>query len=168
MSTYSKKILLFISICFNVFFASYLIYNKEEIKYVEKYYPVKEYVLIPKYMDEWDMFTMALMKVESDYDSTAVSSVGAKGYFQITPIYVKEVNRIHKTNFTMNDVTNLELSYEIFDLMQQAHNHDYDLYKAIIIHNGDHDWYTRRVMKEFEKIKKYEDIRNRVINLRKK
>ena len=49
-------------------------------------------------LSEWDMFTLALMKVESEYKPTAVSDVGAKGYFQIMPIYVEEVNRVHKTN----------------------------------------------------------------------
>ena len=37
-------------------------------------------------LSDWDKFTLALMKVESNYDVTAVSSAGAKGYFQITPI----------------------------------------------------------------------------------
>ena len=43
-------------------------------------------------LSEWDVFTLALMKVESNYELAAVSSVGAKGYFQIMPIYVEEVN----------------------------------------------------------------------------
>ena len=50
-------------------------------------------------LSDWDMFTLALMKVESNYEPTATSSVGAKGYFQIMPIYVEEVNRVHKTNY---------------------------------------------------------------------
>ena len=55
-------------------------------------------------LSEWDVFTLALMKVESNYDNAAVSSVGAKGYFQIMPIYVEEVNRVHKTNYIYGSV----------------------------------------------------------------
>ena len=116
-------------------------------------------------MSDWDIFTMALIKTESEFDSTAVSSVGAKGYFQITPIYIKEVNRVHKTNFTMDDVINLEKAYQIFDLMQQAHNKEYDKEKAIVLHNGEHDWYRRRVLNNYEDIKKYEEIRNRILEV---
>ncbi|MCM1217961.1 MAG: transglycosylase SLT domain-containing protein [Lachnospiraceae bacterium] len=108
---------------------------------------------------------MALMKVESEYDSTAVSSVGAKGYFQITPVYIAEVNRVHHTNYTMNDVYDLESAHEIFDLMQKAHNKEYDMDKALVLHNGDHKWYKKRVMDAYEDIKKYENIRNKLINL---
>ena len=117
-------------------------------------------------MDDWEMFTMALMTVESELDSTAISSKGAKGYLQITPIYIEEVNRIHGTNFTMNDVLELETAYEIFDLMQQAHNQDYDIEKAIVLHNGKHVWYRKRIMDALENIKKYENIRNRLIEIR--
>ena len=81
--------------------------------------------ILPEKADEslsdWDIFTLALMKVESEYNNNAVSSVGAKGYFQMTPIYVKEVNRVHKTHFTFDQVTDFDKAYEIFDLMQKAH-----------------------------------------------
>lgn len=152
--------------CINAFGGSYLFYSnytpkQEKIILKEK----KEFVTIPKYMSDWDMFTMALIKVESEYDSLAVSSVGAKGYFQITPIYIKEVNKIHKTKFTMDDVINLETAYQIFDLMQQAHNKNYNMDKAIILHNGKHEWYRRRVMDAYEDVKKYEEIRNRILEI---
>ena len=64
----------------------------------------KEVAIAQDTLSEWDMFTLALMKVESEYNNNAVSSVGAKGYFQMTPIYVKEVNRVHKTNFTFEQL----------------------------------------------------------------
>jgi hypothetical protein len=75
-------------------------------------------------LSQWDIFTLALMKVESEYDNSAVSSVGARGYFQMTPIYVREVNRVHNTNFTFDQVTDFDTAYQIFDLMQKAHNPD--------------------------------------------
>ena len=81
----------------------------------------EETEIIQDTLSEWNIFTLALMKVESEYNNNAVSSVGAKGYFQMTPIYVKEVNRVHHTNFTFDQVKDFEKAYEIFDLMQKAH-----------------------------------------------
>jgi membrane-bound lytic murein transglycosylase MltF len=114
-------------------------------------------------LSDWDMFTLALMKVESNYNPKAVSSVGAKGYFQITPIYVAEVNRIHKTKFVYDEVVkSFEKSYEVFTLMQEAHNKDYCMDKALKLHNGDHKWYKKRVYKEMESILRYEQMRQMV------
>lgn len=117
-------------------------------------------------LSEWDMFTLALMKVESEYKPTAVSSVGAKGYFQIMPIYVAEVNRVHKTNFVYEDVVaSFEQSYEVFTLMQEAHNKEYDMDKALELHNGDHKWYRKRVYNEMANIELYEEMREKVKNI---
>lgn len=131
----------------------------ERIRLIEEEYSLKNL----DSLSEWDMFTLALMKVESNYEPTAVSSVGAKGYFQITPIYVEEVNRVHKTNYKYDDVVNsFDLSYEVFTLMQEAHNQDYDMDKALRLHNGDHKWYNKRVYKEMDAIMKYEEMRQMV------
>jgi hypothetical protein len=111
-------------------------------------------------LSEWDMFTLALTKVESGYNPTASSSVGAKGYFQIMPIYVAEVNRVHKTNYVYEEVVaSFEQSYEVFTLMQEAHNSEYDMDRALELHNGNHGWYKRRVYKELKEIRRYEEMR---------
>jgi hypothetical protein len=117
-------------------------------------------------LSEWDVFTLALMKVESNYDNAAVSSVGAKGYFQIMPIYVEEVNRVHKTNYVYEDVVrSFEKSYEVFTLMQEAHNKDFSMDKALRLHNGNHKWYHQRVYNEMSNIQKYEEMRQKVKNV---
>ena len=117
-------------------------------------------------LSEWDVFTLALMKVESNYELAAVSSVGAKGYFQIMPIYVEEVNRVHKTNYVYEDVVrSFEKSYEVFTLMQEAHNKDFSMDKALRLHNGNHKWYHRRVYNEMSNIQKYEEMRQKVKNV---
>lgn len=114
-------------------------------------------------LTSWDMFTLALMKVESNYDISAVSSVGAKGYFQIMPIYVAEVNRVHNTNYKFEDVVkSFEKSYEVFTLMQEAHNENFSMDKALTLHNGDHKWYHKRVYNEMRTIEKYEKMRKMV------
>jgi hypothetical protein len=139
--------------------------NKMEQEYVERIRLIEEEYSMKNLdsLSEWDMFTLALMKVESNYEPTAVSSVGAKGYFQITPIYVEEVNRVHKTNYKYDDVVkSFDLSYEVFTLMQEAHNQDYNMDKALKLHNGDHKWYNRRVYKEMDAIMKYEEMRQMV------
>jgi len=117
-------------------------------------------------LSEWDVFTLALMKVESNYEPAAVSSVGAKGYFQIMPIYVEEVNRVHKTNYVYEDVVcSFEKSYEVFTLMQEAHNKDFSMDKALRLHNGNNKWYHRRVYNEMSNIQKYEEMRQKVKNV---
>lgn len=131
--------------------------NVEQKLMEQKCNPVKDV------LSDWDMFTLALMKVESDYDVTAESSVGARGYFQIMPIYVEEVNRVHKTNYVYEDVVgSFEQSYEVFTLMQEAHNKDFSMDKALVLHNGNHKWYKKRVYKEMANIEKYEEMRQRV------
>ena len=137
----------------------------ERIRLIEEEYSQnpQNHVEIPDSLSEWDIFTLALMKVESEYDPTAVSSVGAKGYFQITPIYVEEVNRVHKTNYKYDEVVkSFDLSYEVFTLMQEAHNQEYDMDEALRLHNGDHLWYRRRVYKEMDAIVRYEEMRQMV------
>lgn len=113
-------------------------------------------------LSDWDIFTLALMKVESEYDNNAVSSVGARGYFQMTPIYVREVNRVHHTEFTFSQVTDFETAYEIFDLMQQAHNPEYNMVRALELHNGKHKWYNKRVFNAMNQIKLYEEMRSKI------
>lgn len=127
---------------------------------------------LQEYMDiyddsltDWDKFTLALMKVESNYDITTKSSVGARGYFQLMPIYVKEVNRVYKTNYKFEEVVkSFEQSYEVFMLMQKAHNENFSMDKALILHNGDHKWYHKRVYDEKKRIERYEEMRKMVKN----
>ena len=127
---------------------------------------------LQEYMDiyddsltDWDKFTLALMKVESNYDITTKSSVGARGYFQLMPIYVKEVNRVYKTNYKFEEVVkSFEQSYEVFMLMQKAHNENFSMDKALILHNGDHKWYHKRVYDEKKRMERYEEMRKMVKN----
>lgn len=136
-----------------------------EQEYIKSSRIIKEKVQQKEKLTDWDMFTLALMKVESNYDKTVVSSAGARGYFQFMPVYVKEVNRIHGTNYKFEDVINsFQQSYEVFTLMQKAHNKDFSMDKALTLHNGNHKWYHRRVYQELETIKKYEEMRQKVKN----
>ena len=149
---------LFISICRISVLSNELKATQENLASVEM--ELKELKSNPDSLSEWDIFTLALMKVESEYKPNAVSSVGAKGYFQFMPIYVNEVNRFHNTNYVYEDVVNsFELSHEVFILMQEAHNKDYNMDKALTLHNGEHKWYKKRVYNAMEDIELYEEMR---------
>ena len=149
---------LFISICRISVLSNELKATQENLASVEM--ELKELKHKPDSLSEWDIFTLALMKVESEYKPNAVSSVGAKGYFQFMPIYVNEVNRFHNTNYVYEDVVNsFELSHEVFILMQEAHNKDYNMDKALTLHNGEHKWYKKRVYNAMEDIELYEEMR---------
>ena len=152
---------LFISICRISVLSNELKATQENLASVEM--ELKELKHKPDSLSKWDIFTLALMKVESEYKPNAVSSVGAKGYFQFMPIYVNEVNRFHNTNYVYEDVVNsFELSHEVFILMQEAHNKDYNMDKALTLHNGEHKWYKKRVYNAMEDIALYEEMRQMV------
>lgn len=152
---------LFISICRISVLSNELKATQENLASVEM--ELKELKCKPDSLSNWDIFTLALIKVESEYKPNAVSSVGAKGYFQFMPIYVNEVNRFHNTNYVYEDVVNsFELSHEVFILMQEAHNKDYNMDKALTLHNGEHKWYKKRVYNAMEDIALYEEMRQMV------
>ena len=152
---------LFISICRISVLSNELKATQENLASVEM--ELKELKCKPDSLSNWYIFTLALIKVESEYKPNAVSSVGAKGYFQFMPIYVNEVNRFHNTNYVYEDVVNsFELSHEVFILMQEAHNKDYNMDKALTLHNGEHKWYKKRVYNAMEDIALYEEMRQMV------
>ena len=152
---------LFISICRISVLSNELKATQENLASVEM--ELKELKCKPDSLSNWDIFTLALIKVESEYKPNAVSSVGAKGDFQFMPIYVNEVNRFHNTNYVYEDVVNsFELSHEVFILMQEAHNKDYNMDKALTLHNGEHKWYKKRVYNAMEDIALYEEMRQMV------
>lgn len=160
-----QTILLCVGIMISTAINIFLLSKVKETNSPELTADIEEVMNVQDTLSDWDVFTLALMKVESEYNNNAVSSVGAKGYFQMTPIYVKEVNRIHKTNFTFDQVTDFDKAYEIFDLMQKAHNPDYNMDKALELHNGKHAWYNKRVYREMRNIRMYEDMRNKIKNI---
>lgn len=165
IKTYLLYVVFFISIMMNFILAIKVKHLKDDVLLAKETAIAQNHIQRPDTLSDWEVFTLALIKVESEYNNNAVSSVGAKGYFQMTPIYVKEVNRIHKTDFTFDQVTDFDKAYEIFDLMQKAHNPDYNMDRALELHNGNHDWYNKRVYQEMGKIRIYEDMRSKIKNI---
>lgn len=116
--------------------------------------------LFAKPLTEWQIFTLALIEVECGGEFKAVSEKEAVGPFQITKIYVSEINRIYDTNYTLDDAYNLELAHEMFMLMNQYYNPTFDIDKAIKLHNpGAREWYAKKIKKQMEKVRLNEEIR---------
>lgn len=103
---------------------------------------------------EWDIFLEALIMKESKGDPLAIGKTQDVGILQITPIYVKEANRLSGKGFTLEDRTSVEKSMEMFNIIQDYWNPDKDIAKAIKLHNpGAGPEYAEAIYKNMEIIK---------------
>lgn len=111
---------------------------------------------IPPQIDDWEILIKALIQVESEGNQYAVGKTNDLGILQITPIYVEQVNNILKGEYYfLEDRTSINKSLEMFEIYQAHFNPDKDILKAIKIHNpGAGQWYTNKVMNEFNNLKK--------------
>lgn len=82
----------------------------------------------------WELFTQALIWVESKGDSKAVGSKDDVGVLQITPILVEDCNRILKCEtFTLEDRLDSLKSVEMFNIIQDHYNPHHDYHWALKI-----------------------------------
>jgi hypothetical protein len=104
---------------------------------------------------DWEMFTQALIWVESKGDSKAVGSKDDMGVLQITPILLQDCNRILKYEaFTLEDRLDSLKSVEMFNIIQDHYNPQHDYHLALKIWNGQAPLsYHRKVMDKFNEIK---------------
>lgn len=129
--------------------------------------PISNITYVPIYdtLTEWQIFVMALIEVECERNPKAKSNKNAIGPFQITPIYVKEVNRLYSTNFTFEDAWNLDKSLTMFNLMNDYYNPSKDIDKAIKLHNpGAGKWYSDRIKQRMKMIRFSEEVRTKLKN----
>lgn len=100
-------------------------------------HPVKtEAPVIIDTVDHWALFTQALIDVESGGNDTIVGEHHDGGCLQITPIAIKEANRIlGREEYTLSDRFNRARSIEVFNVIQGFYNPDHDLHFALKIHN---------------------------------
>ena len=108
---------------------------------------------------DWTPVMEAIIKVESEGNARAVSgnSVGA---MQITPILVKECNKILKNRksdkrFSMNDRYSVDKSKEMFLLIQSHYNKTNDVEKAIRSWNGGPRYSNRATNKYLKKVMRH-------------
>jgi len=98
----------------------------------------------------------AIIQVESGGNAKAVSG-NSVGVMQITPILVRECNKILKNRksdkrFTMNDRYSVEKSKEMFLLIQSHHNKTNDVEKAIRTWNGGPNYSIKATNRYFAKV----------------
>lgn len=112
-------------------------------------------------LTDWQVMKLAIVKTESEFNPLAVGKSEDWGIFQITPIYVKEVNRIlGEEKYSHEDAFNPEKSMEMFTIMQNHHNPENDVDKAIASHNPTaSSAYSIKVRKNMEFIRQYEELR---------
>lgn len=109
-------------------------------------------VYITPYPTDWELFKLALIDVESEYDTLAVNkSSKARGIFQIMPIFVEEANRLQDSIvFEWSDSFNVDSSLYMFDIVHRDMNID----NSIRRHNPNAgDWYKKRIYKRMNKFK---------------
>lgn len=116
---------------------------------------------VPKPLSGWDALTLALIKTESNFDSTAING-DAWGLLQIRPCYVKEVNRILGVErFTHEDALSVQGSLLMHFIFQEYYNPEHIIERAIELHNPTAGLcYRDKVLRNYRDIIKYEDIRN--------
>lgn len=104
---------------------------------------------------DWELFTQALIWVESKGDSKAVGKLDDIGVLQIRPIIVEDCNRILKYEaFTLEDRLDSLRSVEMFNIIQDHYNPQHDYHLALKIWNGKAPLsYHRKVMDKFNEIK---------------
>lgn len=110
---------------------------------------------IKKELSEWEIFIQALIQVESEGKADAVGTKNDVGILQITPIYVKDVNRIlGEKRYTLSCRTDKRKSLEMFEILQNHYNPDKDIEKAIKLHNPKAPQsYCIKIMNQIEIIK---------------
>jgi hypothetical protein len=104
---------------------------------------------------DWELFTQALIWVESRGNNQAVSSKGAVGVLQFLPILVEDCNRIvGYEKFALEDRLDSLKSVEMFNVIQDHYNPQHDYHWALKLWNsGAPLSYHRKVMDKFNEIK---------------
>lgn len=113
-------------------------------------------------LTEWEILQLAIAKTESDFDFLAKGKNKDLGVFQITPVFVEEVNRIlGDTVYIHEDALDAAKSVEMMAVVQGKHNPEHDITRAIARHNprGDAIGYARKVRENMEWIRRYEQMR---------
>lgn len=87
---------------------------------------------------------------ESNNNPKAINhSTNAVGVVQITPIVVKDLNRIYKTSFKLSDRYDRFKSYRMFCLYQDNYNPSWNLERAARIWNGGPNGHKKKSTKKY-------------------
>mgnify|MGYP002625676090 CR=1 FL=1 len=113
-------------------------------------------------LTDWQKLQMAIIWTESKGNPNVTGSHQDGGLYQMTPIFVEEVNRIAGTSYTHEDVYDPDKAIEIFNTMHLFKNPDRNLEQAIRIHNKSAG-YLNTVMRNYELIERMEIVRQKLI-----
>ena len=107
------------------------------------------------YKEDWDCFISAIVSVESTGKWDAKGKNNDVGVLQITPILVRDCNRIlGREKYTLADRLDSLKSVEMFNVMQKHYNPQRDYHWALKLWNsGAPLSYHRKVMDKFNEIK---------------
>ncbi|MBO6188821.1 MAG: transglycosylase SLT domain-containing protein [Prevotella sp.] len=107
---------------------------------------------------DWSPVINAIIEVESEGRADAVDKSGKScGAMQITPILVKECNRIlelkkSRKRYTMGDRFSVKKSKEMFLLFQSFYNPKHSVEQAIRSWNGGMGYTLKGTQRYFEKV----------------
>ena len=110
-------------------------------------------------LTDFELIELAIIWQESKGNPNPKYSDGeSEGILQITPIYVKEANRIlGKNKYTLHDRKNPLKSHEMFLVVQNYHNPEKDVKKAVKLHNKA-GRYFEEVMDRYNCLRLYQEI----------
>lgn len=112
-------------------------------------------------LSPWEELQMAIIYTESRFDPAAVGTSQDFGLYQMTPIYVREVNRVAGTDYAHADAFDPGKAVEMFNAMQAHYNPTRDTDTAIRYHNRS-EAYRAEVLRNLELIRRYEAARIQV------
>lgn len=117
--------------------------------------PVDTEIIYVSEQFDWEKFIQAVAFVESECNPKAIGKSNDVGLLQITPIMVKEANRITGYNkYTLNCRLDSLKSIEIFNVVQDYHNSLKCPIKACMIWNPKAKIeYAYKVMSRYDEIK---------------
>ena len=113
-------------------------------------------------LSEWDKMILAISYTESRWNPDAVGSNHDSGHLQLTKPYLSEINRIYKTDYTLEDAFDPKTAIKLFTMMQEHYNKEHDIQNAIYHHNKA-GYYRDAVMKNMALVERYEAIRKILI-----
>lgn len=114
-------------------------------------------------LDERGLLILSMMYVESRFDPLAEGRDSDTGILQITPVYVREANRIlGREEFTLDDARDIKRSLDMFDVVQGEHNGSGDWTMTVYWHNKS-EAYRDRVVQAYNLFLNYERMREVVV-----
>lgn len=108
----------------------------------------------------WTKVINAIAIVESNNNPKAVGGGGSVGLLQITPVLVKDCNKIlQKQNkskrYSLADRYNAEKSKEMFIIIQEYYNPQHNVEKAIRLWNGGPKYSIKSTQIYYNKVRKH-------------